>query len=406
MTLRLTPLRRALTAALLAGGLLGGVPMSAWAHALPAAPAPSTHEQALATILVESRVLPIGRAAIQASGAPEYRRKLLEHFWRTHSDEEIAAAYARQLGPTVSPTDSAAALKVAKLAPMRAMMKDLEALAAKGATSLAPEPVVKKYGAAIEKLATPAQLQAYQRFGKAIQGLGGFAGTMVEAHDKALGEQFTQLMVAMMRLAERDDFTVAEIPRARTGFALTDNMLDIFDESLQRSVALNEGTTAANSKVPLDTLLESENLVSAAAIERGRATVAQAEQISRDHMVQFQQIYSERADRIRTALKALPNYSDANLDARASQAMEFILSLSETRQRHFAVLRRMLDFAHARVGQTALKDGTLLFATDADVETWGAMVKELERLENQDTETIAKGAERERKLIDGLDKKR
>lgn len=400
----------ALRAALLAAGLAAAFPLSASAQgaAQPpvAAPVAGTHEDQLRQIFLDARIVSMARKGALTAARPGYQRALFERVFQARSDEALAAAYARQVAKDVTVQDAAALRRLTSMPAMRAMMVEMERamLAAPGQRPDAT-PEGRRLSKEVERQARPGDMQTFSRMAPVFKGFPNFLRGEIDAYDAELTRRFAPILVQMARLSTREDFKAAEIPTARVGFEPVDRILDVYGESLHATAALIERTTRANEAIEIDTLLLPQHMVHRPGIERGRAMLAQVEQITAGHLAAFQDIYTARADKIRAALQDLPGFDGAKLDAQASQTMEFMLKVGENRQRQYAALRRMLAFAEARIGQTTLKDGLLIFPNDADLQTWQAMAAEIEQLDSQGNQDQAARQEQERKMIGTLEKK-
>lgn len=366
-------LRHFLAKAGLTGALLAGLPVVTSAHNLPAAPPATAHEKAIATVIVSSRMMPMGRALIAADAPSEYSRQLLAHFTRAHPDQETATAYARTIADSVTSEDSAIALRVARLPQMAAMMKAIEADQVHSAA-------YQRNSAQLVKLVSDAQLQTYWRIVDLAKGLGTFNRTLADAHEEALMTHFIALMRAFASASQREGAKATDMPRARTGLQQLDQVLDLMVGMHQRFDALEARYDAAYAKLQLDTVLEPGQLVTRAGIERGRAKLAQAIRMAQVQLAQYGEIHAAEIARLRTALAALPGHASEEIDAEfnvgTSAVMEHIRMANESLPQAQALSRRMLDFAEARIGQTRVVKGQLRFANAADNAAWLALEKE------------------------------
>lgn len=381
----------------LAAVLMASAPVQA-ADA-PAAPAPAgapaptkeqaRHQDALKTVFLETRVIAMARASILAQVKPGYQRELSEFFFRMHSDEDLAAAYARTVGPSISPGDSAGALRVARSPQMREMMAEYELLMRQKLSTLTPTPKIARLAGEIQRAANPADVQAMGRVTPFSKGVAPFLVQQIRAVDTALATKFKARMDEMIKLSWRSDLKREHIPRERIGLASLDRVLDVWVASLERLAAAMETQRQDYAKLRLDTLLESQYMTNREGIERARKMVDEAERINQVYLATLQEDYATRIEALRETLKELPRYAEKDADAVASEKLKFLIDLNETRQRGYAAYRRMLSFAESRIGTTRLFGEKLVFATDEDLRVWRDMGKEVEQLFAQDVDKNA-----------------
>lgn len=357
-------------------------PASASAQARPA----DAHEEALKTILLDTRVMAIARKQIPTQVKPGYARKLVDYFFRHHSDDALAAAYARHVAATVSPQDSAAALRVVRLPQMRAMMGEYELLAAQGPGRIAATPAIARLGAEIERSANPADLRAMAKMTAMSKGVTPFIAQQIRTQDNALAAQFMAMSAKMVKLSWKSDLKAEDIVHTPLGFEPIDRVAGVWIASLQRAAAAIEAQRLGYATLGFDSLLDARYMTSADGIARGRRIVDESERITQTYLAEVQDLYAERVEQLRVAMLELPSYSDKQVDAQASKKIGFLIELNENRQRRHAAYRRILSFAESRLGQTRLENEQLVFAADADIPVWMEMQNQVQQLYADDVE--------------------
>lgn len=372
---------------------------------VPVSPARLAHEEALAKFFLGTRVVQIARRTALAAVKPGYQRQLVEYYLRHHDDAALAAAYAAEIGAMVSPLDSAGALRVAQLPQMRQMMAEYEKQALGMAPSAFASATIRRLGSEVERAGSPADLQAIARLTPLSKGMVQSLARRIKAQDDQLARHFKTRLVEMVTLSVKQGLTLEEIPRTRLGFEPIDKVFDIYAASLERMVVATEKQAQARARLEFDTLLEPRYLVDRAGIERGRAMVELEASIGQTYLAEIQDMYTIRVEQLRVAMGELPGYVDREINNATVGRIEHLLATSENYQRRTGVYRRMLGFAEARLGQTALEGDKLVFPSEQDRAIWIGMAGEVEELGKQDALRVQALQTSDRQGIDGLQRR-
>jgi hypothetical protein len=174
----------------------------------------------------------------------------------------------------------------------------------------------------------------------------------------------------------------------------------------RRAAALNKQYEADVAQIGLETMLDPSRLVAGAGIEESRQKVQRFEAL----LDQYLKACSDMNDNYHREVSAIqetaPNRDAivAQFEQGIARTYDFNIRLGENQRTLIDLFRRVLTLAESRLGRIALRDGKLVFADDADLATYRALVEQIVAETKREDELNKEQAARRQRAVEALRK--
>lgn len=308
------------------------------------------------------------------------KREILEHYLRTRTQTEFAADLAPKYADMISADDAHAALRALRHPAARTMVNvqlDAQAKGADSTRAVNMLPVADRV--AINQIVETPDGQAWTRVLNATRAPFDMNRTLM-GYERALIKRYQALDTAMRQLDRKPRFTPDDLPSTRVGVPTFDLLLDIYAAALVRAALPKTHFAEIMTDPEVTHALIAERLVTRDGLARGRAAVARQEQVMGQLVGELVAALAWRDREIIEILKHLPGW-DPHAEKERFDWDAYLRRYSENIREQAANARRMLALAEARLGTTAVHDGTLTFQSAEDQATWRAMRDQCKQFE-------------------------
>ncbi|WP_317205066.1 hypothetical protein [Janthinobacterium sp.] len=206
------------------------------------------------------------------------------------------------------------------------------------------------------------------------------SGTAAHVPARAAEAIATAAIEAASEAAQRAEIALNDLPARGGGppdgavFGGHDTRIEA--RALGARNASDARLQAALKASGFNAILRRENVVTAQGIARGKQALDESEIHIERFLAELDDVLRLANEELRMELEPHRMLLGDTLESSFSDSYSDMLTTSEIQRHIIDVLRRMLAMLESRLGSTEIKDGTLVFSSDADAKLYNALYAE------------------------------